>query len=310
MTTKSHRLATGAAVVVIGAAGPSVIQASVAIVDDDVPVVTVVDEGDPSHRVLLSGPATSGAMADSTTNFGTDIAVSGQGFPIDIDLSASGNMMRTTEVRNVETDGAYSTGETLTSFNLSTASAGSTDPEELDLDGSATTDFAPLVDVPFIVAHSTTGGVSVDPQMDDELTEEQLELADELVESGFAINPFVALPSIPVGQGAVWTVAEPGSSASTVVPLALSFTLVSLKGDVYTIDIGLEGDVLEQLGGGDPDTEVTGEVTLTGTLTGDASNVLDQQLTMDLLMDVTVSDAEITLDLDAEISIDHASTPR
>jgi hypothetical protein len=309
MTTKFRRIATGAAVVVVSALGPSVAQASVAIVDDDV-AVTVVDEGDPNGRVLLGGPATSGAIADSTTDFGTELSVSGEGFPIDVDLSASGTMMRTTEVLNVETDGSYQTRESVTSFNLSTASAGSTDPEELDLGGSTTTDFAPLVDVPFIVEHSPTGGVSVDPQMDDELTEEQLELADELVESGFAINPFVAVPSIPVGQGAVWTVAEAGASSSAVAELTLRFTLVSLKGDDYTIEIGLEGDVLEDLAGDDPDTDVTGEVTLTGTVTGNASNVLDQQLTLDLLMDVTASDPDVTIDLDAEISIDHTSTPR
>ena len=202
MTSKSRRrLAIGAVVVVIGAVVPSAAQASVAVVDDDVVDVTVVDEGDPNNRVLLSGTATRRSDADSTTNFGTEIAVSGEGFPIDVDLSASGNLMRTTEVLTVETDGSYSTRETLTSFNLSTASAGNTDPEELDLDGSATTDFAPLVDVPFIVEHSTTGGVSVDPQMDDELTAEQIELADELVESGFAINPFNAPPVHPCRAG-------------------------------------------------------------------------------------------------------------
>jgi hypothetical protein len=306
MTTKS-RLAAGAAVFVVSAIVPSVATASVAIVDDEV-AVTVVDEGDPNHRVLLRGPATSGAAADSSTNFGTDISVSGQGFPIDIAVSAAGNVTRTTEVLRVETDGSYSTRETLTSFNLSTSSAGSTDPEELDLDETATTDFAPLVDVPFVVEHSSTGEASVDPQ-DVDLTQEQRELADELVDGGFFTGPFVAIPSVPVGQGAVWTVAESGST-STVVPLTLRFTLVSLKGDDYTVEIGIEGDVLEDLGAGAPDTEVTGEVTLTGTLTGNATNILDQQLTMDMVMDVTVSDADVTLDLDAEITIDHTSTPR
>ncbi len=310
MTTKPRRLAIGAACAVIGAAVPSVVQASVDVVDDDGLVVTVVDEGDENPRVLLSGSATSGAVADTTTDFGTELSVSAQGFPIDVDVSAAGTMTRTTEVLSVETDGSYSTLETLTSFDLSTASAGSTDPEDLDLDGSATTDFAPLVDVPLIVEHSPTGGVSVDAQMDDELTEEQLELADELVDSGFSTRPFDAVPSVPVGQGAVWTVDESGLSSSAVAELTLRFTLVSLTGDDYTIEIGLEGDVLEDLAGDDPDTEVTGEVTLTGTLTGDASNVLDQQLTMDLLMDVAASDPEVTIDLEAEISIDHTSTPR
>jgi hypothetical protein len=234
--------------------------------------------------------------------------VSGQGFPIDIAVSAAGNVTRTTEVLRVETDGSYSTRETLTSYNLSTSSAGSTDPEELDLDETATTDFAPLVDVPFVVEHSSTGNASVDPQ-DVDLTQEQRELADEFVDGGFFTGPFVAIPSVPVGQGAVWTVAESGST-NTVVPLTLRFTLVSLKGDDYTVEIGIEGDVLEDLGAGAPDTEVTGEVTLTGKLTGNAANILDQQLTMDMVMDVTVSDADVTLDLDAEITIDHTSTPR
>ena len=70
--------------------------------------------------------------------------------------SASGNMARTTELLTVETDGSYSARETVSTFNLSTAPAGSTDPEELDLDGSG--------------------------------------LADELVEGGFAIKSFRRLP--------------------------------------------------------------------------------------------------------------------
>ena len=310
MISKSRRrLASGVAVVVTVLV-PSVAQASVAVVDDDGLDVTVVDEGDANHRVLLGGPATSGAMADSTTSFATAVAVAGQGFPIDVALTAAGNVTRTTEVVRVETDGSYSTRETLTSFDLSTTSTGSDDPEDLDLDGTATTDFAPLVDVPFTVEHSSTGDVSVDGEADDDLTQEQRELADELADNGFFTGPFVAIPSVPVGQGAVWTVAESRSSASTVVPLTLRFTLVSLKGDDYRIEIGLEGDVLEELAAGAPDTEVTGDVTLTGTLAGNATNPLDQQLTMDMMMDVTVSDPDVTLDLDADISIDHASTPR
>jgi hypothetical protein len=311
MTTKSRRYrpAIGVAAVAIGAIVPSAAHASVAVVDDDSLDVTIVDEGDPNHRVLLGGTPTSGTMADSTTDFGTEISVSGQGFPIDVALSAAGNAARTTEVLGAETDGSFSTRETLTSFNLSTSSAGSTDPEELDLDEAVTVDFAPLVDVPFVVEHSSTGEVSVDVQAAVDMSPEERELAEELVDGGFFTGPFVAIPTVPVGQGAVWIVAESGST-STVVPLTLRFTLVSLKGDDYTIEIGLEGDVLEDLAAGSPDTDVTGEATLTGTLTGNATNILDQQLTVDMQMDVTASEDDITLDLDAEINIDYTSAPR
>ncbi len=236
--------------------------------------------------------------------------MSGQGIPIALDVEAIVDMARTTEVLTVETDGAYTTRETFTSFNLTMASAEGGDPDDLGLDGSATRDFAPLVDIPLIIEHGSHGGLlSVEPDDGATFTPEQSELADELVEGGFGIEPFVATPPTPVGQGAVWTVADPESAGNLGVPLTLQFTLVSLKGDDYTIEIGVEGDALEQLAAESPDTEVTGNLTLTGTLTGSAANILDQQLTMEMVMDIAATEDDATVDLDARISIDHTSTP-
>jgi hypothetical protein len=294
----------------MGATVSSVANASGTVVDDDGPVITVVDEGDPNHRILLGATAVAGTTATSTSNYNTEIAVSGQGVPIDLDVEAIVETTRTTEVLTVETDGAYTTRETFTSFNLTTASAEAGDTDDLGLDGSATRDFAPLVDVPLIVEHSAEGVLlSAEAEGGATLTPEQLELVDEVVEGGFGIEPFVAIPPTPVGQGAVWTVADPASAGTLGVPLTLQFTLVSLKGDDYTIEIGIEGDVLEQLEAGSPGTEVTGTLTLTGALTGNAANTLDQQLTMDLVMDIAATEDDVTIDLDARIIIDHTSTP-
>jgi hypothetical protein len=181
----------------------------------------------------------------------------------------------------------------------------------MGLDPAGTADFGPLVDVPLIVQYGADGtpvsadveGVAATPELD--------AVVDLLVDNGFGTEAFTAaLPSMPVGQGAVWTVAEPAGSTTTIVPLTMRFTLVSLNGDDYSIEIGTGGDALEQLAAGAPGTDVTGELTLTGTLVGNAANRLDQQLSMDLLMDVTVTEDGESVDLDIEISIDHTSTPR
>ena len=291
MTTQvatRRRLAVGLAAVAIGAIAPSAAEASVPPIDDGAAVVTVVDEGDPANQVLLGGPPVPGTVADSTTNYDVDMSVLGQGFPIALDVAAAADMARTTEVLEVGTDGSFTARETFTSFNLATASAEGGDAEDMGLDGAGTTDFGPIVDVPLIVEYGATGEpVSAEVEAAT-ATPEQDELADSLVENGFGTEAFIAgLPSVPVGEGAVWTVAESDSSASLVVPLMLRFTLVSLEGDDYTIEIGLEGDVLDALEADSEDAEVTGDVTLTGTLTGNAANRLDVQLTMDMLMDVS-----------------------
>ncbi len=62
MASKSRRwsLAVGTVAVGMGAVVPSVAQASVVVVDDDDPIVTIVDEGDPNHRVLLGATGSGG----------------------------------------------------------------------------------------------------------------------------------------------------------------------------------------------------------------------------------------------------------
>jgi hypothetical protein len=309
--TNARHLAVGFASVSIVAMIPSGAQASVAVIDDESLVVTVVDEGDSAHRVLLGSPPAPGTFADSTTDYDVDMSVSVPSLALALDVAVAANMTRTTEVITVEADGGYSARETFTSFDQAVSSAEATDTGLMGLDPAVTADFGPLVDVPLIVVYGPTGApVSADVEAAT-ATPEQDESADLLVDNGFGTEAFTAsLPSTPVGQGAVWTVAESAGSATTIVPLTMRFTLVSLKGDDYSIEIGLEGDVLEQLAAGSPGTEVTGELTLAGTLVGNAANPLDQQLSMDLVMDVTVTEEGESADLDIRMSIDHSSTPR
>ena len=96
------------------------------------------------------------------------------------------------------------------------------------------------------------------------------------------------------------------------VPLQLRFTLVSLKGDDYTIEMAIEGDAVDfyESQAESEGTEVTGDMTLTGTMTGSASSALDQQLSLDMTMDMTFTEDGAAVDIDAMIGIDHASTTR
>jgi hypothetical protein len=310
-SANSRHFAAGLASLSIVAIIPSAAEASVSVVDDESLVVTVVDEGNPAHRVLLGSPPAPGTLADSTTDYDVDMSVSVPSLDLALDVAVAANMTRTTEVITVEADAGYSARETFTSFNQAVSSAEATDTELMGLDPAVTADFGPLVDVPLIVVYGPTGvPVSADVEAAT-ATPEQDESAALLVDNGLGTEAFTtSFPSTPVGQGAVWTVAESASSASTIVPLTMRFTLVTLKGDDYTIEIGLEGDILDQLAEGSPGVEVVGEATLTGTLTGNAANRLDQQLSMDVLMDVTATEDGEAVDLDIAMSIDHSSTPR
>ena len=99
-------------------------------------------------------------MADSTTDYDIGHVGVGAGLPDRLDLAAAGDMTRTTEVLGVETDGSYTAGRHSRRSISRPRRPAATDPEELGLDGAATTDFAPLVDVPLIVEHGRPGTCS------------------------------------------------------------------------------------------------------------------------------------------------------
>jgi hypothetical protein len=280
--------------------------------EEDEAVITVVDDGDPNHRVLLSGPLTPGTVADATTNYDVTMSMVGSGFPIFLDLDAVGAMTRSTEVLSVGDAGAYTARETITSFELTMDTGGGSDPEDLDVDGNGTTDLSPLIDVPLVVEYGEHG-VLTNAEADaaaSTLTPEQDELIDGLVEDGWGTEGFAALmPTTPVGEGAVWTASEATNPASLDLPIALRLTLVSLDGNEYVIEFTIEGDVTEFFEAQEEEgQEVAGDMTLTGTITGDASSPLDQTLSLDLLMDMTFAEDDASFDMDAAIGIDHTST--
>ena len=313
-TTKHRRLTAGLAAATSIVLIPSLAGAST-LPDEGEAVITVVDEGDPNDRVLLGGTLTPGTVADSTTNYDVDMSMVGSGFPIFLDLAAVGAMTRTTEVLSVDKAGAFTARETITSFELTMENSGSSDPDDLDVDGNGTTDLSPLIDVPLVVEYGEDGAmtsVEADSAATSPVTPEQDELIDGLVEDGWGTEGFAALlPTTPVGEGAVWTASEATNPASLDLPIALRFTLVSLDGTDYVIEFTIEGDLAdffeaqEEAG-----TEVTGDMTVTGTITGDASSPLDQTLSLDLLMDMTFAEDDASFDMDAAIGIDHTSTTR
>jgi hypothetical protein len=302
-------LATGVTV------GVPALAAAATSTDDEGVIVTVVDEGDPIHRVVLVPPMTPGTMADSTTTFDIDMAMVGSGYPIDIDLVTAGEMSRSSQVIDVAADGSFTTRETLTSFDMTntTPDGAPADPDELGLEGGTTTDLSPLVDVPLVAEYSADGDLAdVASESAEAMTPEQAELIDELADGGFGTEGFGGLlPTAPVGEGAVWTVTEADSPGGLDigVPVELRFTLVSLKDTDYHIEFAFDGDMADYLEAEDG-TEVDGEMTLTGTISGDASRSFDQRWTMDMSMDMTFTEDDIAIDVDATIRYEHNSTTR
>ena len=139
-------------------------------------------------------PVTPGAVADSTTSY--DIEMSdgaGSGLPLVIDFAATSDSAQTTEVLSVEADGAYTTRQTITSFNhaVTTADGTPTDFDELGMEGDSATDFTPLVDLPLVGHYNAAGDLTsleLDPASTQTLTAEQEELIDVFVESGFGMD--------------------------------------------------------------------------------------------------------------------------
>ena len=314
MTRHIRRITAGllATAAVVGV--PSLTDAATST-DDEGVTVTVVDEGDPSHRVVLVPPMTSGTVADSTTTFDIDMAMVGSGYPIDIDLVTEGEMTRTSQVLDVAADGGFTTRETLTSFDMAntTGDGMPADPDELGLEGGTTTDLSPLVDVPLVAEYTADRDLAdIAPESAATVTPAQAELVDELADGGFGTEGFGGLlPTTPVGEGAEWTVTEADSpgGVDVGVPVALRFTLVSLKDTDYRIEFTVDGDMADYLEA-EEGTEVDGEMTLTGTISGDASRPFDQRWTMDMSMDMTFTEDDIAIGVDATIRYEHVSTTR
>ena len=119
-------------------------------------------------------------------------------------------------------------------------------------------------------------------------------------------------PTTPVGEGAVWTVTDAEDPSGMGIPLAMRFELVSLDENDYTVELSLDGDFAEFLESqaSAEGAEVAGDMTLTGTITGDASNALDQQMSIDMVLDASVAEDGLAADIYTAFVIDHTSTPR
>src|SRR5262245_28162157 len=143
MITIRHRRRLVPAVIAsaLAAGVPAVASAAQSTADNDDIEVTVVDEGDPNHRVLLIPAASTGTMIDATTTFDIDMSMVGSGYPIDLDLVTAGSITRTSEVLDVAGDGAFTARETITAFELTntTPDGEPLDPEELGLERGSTT---------------------------------------------------------------------------------------------------------------------------------------------------------------------------
>ena len=118
-TTQRHhrRLAVGLVTAAVAAGVPSLAAASVPPSEGDEAVVTLVDAGDPNHQVLLGGPVAAGTVAESTTNYDVEMSMVASGLPVNIDFAATSDSTQTIEVLSVGADGAYTTRQTITSFD-------------------------------------------------------------------------------------------------------------------------------------------------------------------------------------------------
>ena len=115
---------------------------------------------------------------------------------------------------------------------------------------------------------------------------------------------------LPVGEGAVWTTDISEFLAGASLPYTARYTLVHLEGTDYTVEVSLDGGQLDTSDTETSGTQVSGNVTLTGTFTGDAANGLDRATSVELTFAVTTTEDGETSTLKAAVVIDYVSTPR
>jgi hypothetical protein len=310
-TNARHHLlvAAGISLVVIAVGVPSIAVASTPPIEDN-SGITVVDEGASDHRVPLKGPLSAGATADVTVTYEADLTMSG---PRPVDYAATGEITRTTEVFFADPDGSYRSNDMVTAAELDVTVPGGSETELAEMGVGAVVDFSPLIGLPLEAYHSTSrtiGGLYVATAAIEDVTAEQRDLIDLLAEVPGLDGLGAPFPTTPVGEGAVWT-AEVGDSVGGLpLPYTVRYTLIDLEGTQYSVEASIEGDPFGPIDTHDSGTPVSGDVSFTGTLTGDAANGLDRATSLDMTFAATITEGGVASALKAAVVIDYVSTPR
>ena len=294
----------------IAIAIPSLAEASTPPTPADDNGITVIDEGAADHRVPLKGPLTAGSAADVTVTYEADLSITGVR---PVEYSATGALARTTDVFFADPDGSYRSDEMVTAAELDVTVPGGSATELAEMGVGAVVDFSPLIGVPLEAYHTTSrtiGGLYVATAATEDVTAEQRDLIDLLAEVPGLDGLGAPFPSIPVGEGAVWTTDISEFLAGASLPYTARYTLVHLEGTDYTVEVSLDGGPLDTSDTETPGTQVSGNVTLTGTFTGDAANGLDRATSVELTFAVTTTEDGETSTLKAAVVIDYMSTPR
>ena len=146
------------------------------------------------------------------------------------------------------------------------------DPDELGLEGGTTTDLSPLVDVPFVAEYTADGDLAdIAPESAATVTPAQAELVDELADGGFGTEGFGGL--LPTTRSAR---APNGPSPRPTVQVESTWRSRGVaiharqsQGHRLPIEFAVEA-TWPTTSEAEEGTEVDGEMTLTGTISGDA----------------------------------------
>jgi len=264
-------------------------------------VVTVTNAGDPAQLVDLTPVRTVGQVSVESRSQAVIGNFAGPG--VSYEVSVDGTSSNRTEVVDALADGSYGVHSTLLSFSQNVISGGEF-AEEILLPEA----YQALQGVPVAVSMSAQNArLSGAPVAGTTLTAEQGEAFADFW-SIPQIDPTV-FPDQPVGVGGTWTATLAPALVDVTLPMAFTFTLISVTGGQNQVQFDASADFSQATGAYVDGYTPAGTITVSGTITTTANDPLSWNLSMQTTNQLTVADGSAVATLNFDHWVELVSAP-
>jgi hypothetical protein len=289
--TRSKTLRAAGALIALAGAGSlaSACGGDSAGATDSATVVSVLDAGE-GDSIVLPVPYQVGQSASTTNTFDTTIDLSGGGMDENVTLAFQLDL--TSMVTAVDDDGGSVVDSTIEGLEWIEQ------PDGFDV-GAA----EDLVGVMYSETYDSSGAATSRELIDaDALTAEQRQAADEFLMQAESVA--FGFPGGPVAPGATWTSDTSVNSSGVELPVTYHYELVSLDAGSYTIEVTYDSQVDTSVDG----TDLAGEISGRGTITGAVDNPLALSFSFEQDVDISAGDGGQSLDMQMALAIESEVT--
>jgi hypothetical protein len=307
-TNRTPMLRLGAiALTTLGAVAVAGNAAATSVPDDSIPgdtspaggAITILSTGDPSVTIVLPGLPEVGQLGVHTsvaTASGSVVATGSQNQEATIDVVTT--IVQDGEIVAVDDDG-FQMRRTVTSYEAVDNSVGASGDSYAN-----DRELAELIDIPLIAEVDAYGALqSLGAAPEVTITAEQQAAIDE----AFGGANVVGFPDVALGVGAQWQAVLDEEQGLTA-----TYTLSSIAGDDYVIDVAMKGTAEQTAMGADLPQgfdDITGTITGTGQFTGRIGEAFMRTSTTTLDIDFTLTGPGIEVTTDISMVEEETTVP-